>query len=137
MPLQTILHFKPAPSYLAQPYLAAIAKHHGVRSPVALRQQPYNPDLVDLPLPPNGNEPAELFDLRAAITQLQLDRGAVEEDSGDVIGDLASLELRLENMSFVDAFVTQRDWGRLEVSLPESRYELTPDVRGRPLRPER
>lgn len=84
--------------------------------PRKLRQQPNHPDLVDQPLPPNGNEPAENFDLRAAITQLQLDRGAAEEEAGHGVGDLASLALRLENLSFADAFVAQRDWGRLEVS---------------------
>lgn len=75
---------------------------------------------MDQPLPPNGNEPAEVFDLRAAITQLQLDRGVAKEDSGEDVGDLASLEQRFENMSFADAFVAQRDWGRLEVSCGSS-----------------
>lgn len=60
-----------------------------------------------------------MFDLRAAITQLQLDRGAAEDERGDDLGELASLALRFETMSFADAFVAQRDWGRLEVSWHE------------------
>lgn len=84
-------------------------------TPTKLRHQPAHPDLVDQPLPPNGNEPAENFDLRAAITQLQLDRGAAAQESLDDIGELSRLADRLEAMSFADAFVAQRDWGRLEV----------------------
>lgn len=119
LPLQTILHFHPASIPLARAYLSAIAKHHGVEDavPKHLRQQPYHCDLVDQPLPPSGNEPMETFDLRAAITQMQLDRGSVPEKGPEDIRELSSLALRLENMSFADAFVSQRDWGRLEVGL--------------------
>lgn len=120
LPLQTILHFMSPPSYLAIPYLSAIAKQHGVERDVSKlkRQQPLHPDLIDRPLPPNGNEPAEIFDLRASITQMQLDRSLSIDGASEGIAladSMSSLATRLEAISFADAFVSQRDWGRLEV----------------------
>lgn len=128
VPLHTTLHFFPPPSYLAQPYLAAIAAHHGVHADVAnLYEQCAQPplDLVEQPLPPNGNEPAARFDLRAAVTQMQLDRSKVasrcdviQPDDVPSVGglELADVVRRMEATSFADAFVAPRAWARMEVA---------------------
>jgi hypothetical protein len=119
------LHFRAAPSYLAQPYLASIAQKHGFSCNVSRLYQdcsrPCLPDLVDQPLPPNGNEPEERFDLRAALMQMQLDRqsscerrrhGGVRKET---LGDIGALTRQLDAESYADAFVAPRPWARLEV----------------------
>lgn len=127
LPLQVILHFHSAPSYLAQPYLASIASKHGFTCDVPQLfhycSQPCLPNLVEGPLPPNGNEPERRFDLRAAVTQMQLDRDSASgrrserhSDVSDRDHDLGDWVRRIDTESFADAYVTPRSWARLEVS---------------------
>ncbi|KAL1413540.1 hypothetical protein Q8F55_001314 [Vanrija albida] len=122
LPLQTTLHFRPPPAYLAQPYLAAVAAVHGVETDIARLYErasaPSRPELVEQPLPPNGNEPDAQFDLRAALTQLQLDRAALglaDSDEAEAVGELEGLRRRLDAASFADAYIAPRAWARIEV----------------------
>ncbi|WOO77045.1 Telomere length regulation protein elg1 [Vanrija pseudolonga] len=122
LPLQTTLHFRPPAADLAQAYLAAVASVHRVESDIGRLYErslkPSQPGLVDQPLPPNGNEPSAQFDLRAALTQLQLDRSAPAElsvDEAQLVGELDALLLRLDTTSFADAYVAPRAWARMEI----------------------
>ncbi|KLT39860.1 hypothetical protein CC85DRAFT_250491 [Cutaneotrichosporon oleaginosum] len=126
LPLQVILHFRAAPSYLVQPYLASIARRHGLACDVPRLFQdcsrPCLTDLLEQPLPPNGNEPEERFDLRAALMQMQLDRqfscarrrrhDGVDKRS---LGEIGTLTRQLDAESYADTFVAPRPWARLEV----------------------
>jgi hypothetical protein len=138
LPLQAILQFEPPASHLAIPYLEAIAEHEGLTHrdiPAVVEQCTTNRlELLDRPLPPNGHEPMPVFDLRRAIQQMQLDRGAAQSyssafgasrsrsrsrstgDRGDHPDSLESLTRRLDTQSFVDAFVAERPWALMEVS---------------------
>ncbi|BEJ11058.1 hypothetical protein CspHIS471_0104800 [Cutaneotrichosporon sp. HIS471] len=126
LPLQVILHFRAAPSCLAQPYLASIAQKHGFSCDVARLfkdcSRPCLPDLVQQPLPPNGNEPEERFDLRAALMQMQLDRQSACERRRHCgvrhhsLGDIGTLTRQLDAESYADAFVAPRPWARQEIS---------------------
>jgi len=95
------------------------------------------PDVLDQPVPPNGHEPLPYFDLRRAITQMQLDRGArqtppVEPKSPNT--DLKRMFRQLNSGSFADAFVSPRAWALMEVS----RWHCqTPTMLIRPCRPPR
>lgn len=121
LPLQTVLHFQPPASYLAQAYLAAIAERHSIMvdvDAVYAGSVCCGPDVVEGPLPPNGNEPAKHFDLRAAITQMQLDREARPGRRQEVqIHDMVDLFVQLEALSVADAFVAPTAWEMMEVSV--------------------
>ena len=111
------MYFQPAPSYLAIPYLEAIAAKQGVdpRNATGLYHRcvvAHGPEL-DQPLPPNGHEPIQRFDLRRAITQMQLDRRA--GDSSEPVKGVDEFS-HAETASFVDAFVAPRLSHRVEVS---------------------
>lgn len=135
LPLQTILHFQPPPSYVAQAYLGAIAQRHGVSVDITqlyadCTRAPY--DLVAQPLPPNGNEPLELFDLRAAINQMQAHRGHASDRQdhrrSHMCTDLVDLVRQIETLSFADARVAPRGWELMEVRMLQN--GLTADLRG-------
>ncbi|WVQ99289.1 hypothetical protein IAU59_006421 [Kwoniella sp. CBS 9459] len=171
IPLQAILDFHPPPSYLAMPYLQCIVdqetKHsapssQGHHEDAVDIQQIYNAsihrsvltdtdtdtddDLIDQPLPPNGNERVPYFDLRKAIAQLQLDRARGSEsliagesvstakiprDSYPAAGGRNTDELsdsvkRIDNQSYIDAFVELRPWAKVE-ALEIDRYAPTAD----------
>lgn len=119
LPLQAMLHFHPAPTHLAIPYLEEIARkeriHHwtptnsvGVDSKISL----------DCLLAPNGNEPLPTFDLRQAITQMQVDRShpQMPQTPSAFPRDLDRAYRMLDNVSFSDAYVSPRDWTIMEVS---------------------
>ncbi|WVQ67800.1 uncharacterized protein L199_006005 [Kwoniella botswanensis] len=145
LPLQAILQFRPPPSYIALPYLQAIAQHEAKESHRILPdvQKIYEGsihqerDIIDRPLPPNGNERIPYFDLRKAIGQLQLDRGAtspsngihqLNQDQGE--DHLAQLVKKLEMISYVDAQISQKGWMQLEVSEVDRHYPTTDDQLG-------
>lgn len=65
-----------------------------------------------------------MFDLRAAITQMQLDRArsplrVIDQFDGinesSPVDELAQLVRRLDVLSFTDAFVAPPMWARIEV----------------------
>ena len=124
LPLQATLHFQPPPSHLAIPYLETIALREGSRQPIDAvdlynRCSECSSDLIDTPLAPNGNEPVRRFDLRRAITQMQLERSAPPvRQNGE---DNCQLSFReacrgLDIISFSDAHVSPRAWARMDVS---------------------
>lgn len=143
LPLQTTLHFRPPAAELAQAYLAAVATVHGVESDIGRLYErslePLRPELVNQPLPPNGNEPNAQFDLRAALTQLQLDRSAPAElgaEEAELVGELDALLLRLDATSFADAYIAPRAWARLEVGVtPNCTADPNRSTRSTALRP--
>ena len=118
LPLQAILYFHPAPSYLAIPYLEAVATAQGLDSSCAVDL--YRCCVVsdeadlDIPLPPNGNEPLKRFDLRKAITQLQSDR--LQPPSQATIPNTVDELHRAEVLSFADSFIGPKPSHFLEVS---------------------
>ena len=125
LPLQATLHFQPAPSHLAIPYLETLPLPEGICQPIDAvdlyaRCSECTSELIDTPLAPNGNEPVRRFDLRQAITQMQLDRSAQSiRQNGE---DSSKLSFRdvcrsLDIMSFADAHVSPRGWARMDVSL--------------------
>lgn len=79
-------------------------------------------DHLDRPLPPNGSEPVPYFDLRQAITQLQLDRkpsvplAPETEAKSDIFDDLGALSKAFNYRSYADAWVDHRHWAKLDVS---------------------
>ncbi|WVO16311.1 hypothetical protein L204_103986 [Cryptococcus depauperatus] len=140
LPVQAILEFQSPPSYFALPYLQAIINHETMSTTVgdrsqstqlnvqaiyenAIHQKPNDDVLGDQGRPPNGAERIPYFDMRQAITQLQLgvdvdihinDSCLVTSRQG--IGDeLEILCKKLEASSFVDAYVDMRDWVRREL----------------------
>lgn len=132
LPLQAILQYRPAPAESAIPYLAAIASREGLDCSTAdirglfAASHSIPPDLLEQPLAPNGHEAALTFDLRRAITQLQLDRSD-RVRSGSVMLEMNSEKGRkeerlegvgraLEARSFADAWVAPRASSRIEVS---------------------
>ena len=123
LPLQTILHFRPPPSHLAIPYLETIALHENIRT-AKLGARLYRgatslpPPLIEQPLPPNGNEPLPSFDLRRALTQMQMDRGRFEAVSPlpDKPQDLTEAFTAIDNASWADTYVHPRPSALMEVS---------------------
>ncbi|WVW83770.1 hypothetical protein I302_105791 [Kwoniella bestiolae CBS 10118] len=146
LPLQAILQFRPPPSYIALSYLQTIAdqesRMHKRPIPDVLRIYEESihqrGDALDIPLPPNGNERIQYFDLRKAVGQLQLDRSApsVFHNTPNVTqieqteDDLAALFRRLEFTSYVDAHVGQKEWMQLEVTEVDRHYPTTDDQLG-------
>ncbi|OCF74779.1 hypothetical protein I204_05161 [Kwoniella mangroviensis CBS 8886] len=145
LPLQAILQFRPSPSYIALPYLQAIALHEAKHShrPLSNVQETFEQsihqerDILDIALPPNGNERIPYFDLRKAIGQLQLDRSRsspsngfnqLNQEKGE--DDLALLVKKLELISYVDAQISQKGWMQLEVSEVDRHYRTTDDQLG-------
>ena len=119
LPLQTTLHFEAPPSYLAMPYLEAIALCEGVDSFIDYEHDQRNkPVLLDQPLSPNGHEPLPYLDIRQAIMQLQLDRSgrtipSSENNKAHLDPEAALVDL--DTTSFADAFVAPRTWADIEV----------------------
>lgn len=124
LPLQVILQYQPPPRDLAITYLHAIGKHELLPTfdPVRLYESCISSafDLLvqPTPLPPNGHEPVPMFDLRKAITQMQLDRGNPTRPSStspERVECLNDVCAGLEQRSFADAWVSPRSWARHEV----------------------
>ncbi|KAL7419140.1 hypothetical protein Q5752_005976 [Cryptotrichosporon argae] len=135
LPLQTILHFLPPQRHVTEAYLAAIAAHEGIPT-TGQYDAGVSPrvDLLDQPLPPNGNEPMPHFDLRRAIMQMQLDRKsgpqAADVDDGVISGqDLAQLARCLDLRSYADAWVAPRSWAVMDVAEVD-RFAPGPDDEG-------
>lgn len=126
LPLQTVLRFEPAQEDIASAYLQSLARREGVPPPsvpAVIRAATRRiDDHMDRPLPPNGSEPIPYLDLRQAITQLQLERrtpGRSSDETGGTGGgdDLAALCKAVNYRSITDAWVDQRHWAKLDVSL--------------------
>lgn len=121
-----MLEFQPPARPLALSLLSAIAAHESLSLAPSDIEGLYDSavsgplDLLDQPTPlvPNGHEPVPMFDLRRAITQMQLDRA---RSSSVNVSEGGALELKdqyegLEGRSFVDAWVGPRSWATKEVS---------------------
>lgn len=128
LPLQVILRFQPAPSYLAIPYLESIARSQGIKqqeygSRLYKKSITYRPPITDQPLPPNGNEPLPYFDLRHAIMQMQLDRATTCDIAQVSQPDMSLEEMHraIETASWVDSNVSPRSWALLDVSPSRTR----------------
>lgn len=114
LPLQAILHFQAPPSYIAIPYLERVARKQNIIDPcyaadMYRRTTFLQPDLPDYALPPNGNEPLPHFDLRRALTQMQLEKShAVQSvDERSVIpAGFEDMVRRLEDISWIDARIS-------------------------------
>ncbi|WWC89456.1 uncharacterized protein L201_004380 [Kwoniella dendrophila CBS 6074] len=145
LPLQAILQFRPPPSQIALPYLQAIATQEAKNANRSIPdiQSVYEEaihqkqDILDQPLPPNGNERIPYFDLRKAIDQLQLERGPPSSITGassgqaDLIGDeLAILAKQLEITSYTDAWVNPKYWMTAETTEVDRHYPTTDDQLG-------
>ncbi|OCF36738.1 hypothetical protein I316_01334 [Kwoniella heveanensis BCC8398] len=148
LPLQAILEFCPPPSFLAIPYLQSISdqetqassrsssQEEGYQVDVqriydaSIHRSGFDDELVDQPLPPNGNERIPYFDLRKAISQLQLDRciyTEIDRPEADQDGrSISELIKPMENLSYADAYVDLRPWAKLE-STEIDRYAPTED----------
>ncbi|KAI9639449.1 uncharacterized protein MKK02DRAFT_29508 [Dioszegia hungarica] len=136
LPLQAILQFEAPPPSLAISYLGAIAQHETLThlDPSALHTSSFSstPNLLaqPTPLPPNGHEPIPTFDLRRAITQMQLDRNVAPYSSSRPMDspskDLICLAKSLEQRSFADAWISPRPWATIEMNELD-RYGDTPD----------
>lgn len=119
LPLQTMLHFHPAPTHLAIPYLEEIARKERIHSWTPTNSVGVDSKItLDCLLAPNGNEPLPTFDLRQAITQMQVDRNhpPVIRTPWAFPQDLDRAYQMLDNVSFSDACVSPRDWAIMEVS---------------------
>ncbi|WWD02848.1 hypothetical protein V865_000890 [Kwoniella europaea PYCC6329] len=145
LPLQANLQFRPPPSYIALPYLQAIALHETKHShrPLSNVQETFEQsihqerDILDIALPPNGNERIPYFDLRKAIGQLQLYRGTSSPSNGihrpnqdEGEDHLVLLVKKLEIISYVDAQISQKGWMQLEASEVDRHYPTTDDQLG-------
>lgn len=89
--------------------------------PISLYNSSFSspPDLLAQPSPlcPNGHEPIPTFDLRKAITQLQLDRGksSCSPLRAEEVIELPALVAGIEQRSFTDAWIAPRPWAVVEV----------------------
>jgi hypothetical protein len=125
LPLQAILQFNPPSREIAIPHLASLSDKLGLERDKAYIADLYDrsvfrcPSILQTPGPPNGNEWLPSFDLRRAITQLQLERGVPIRDthmSSNGLSDLNSAVKRAEVLSYTDAHLDQRSWATMEVS---------------------
>lgn len=125
LPLQAILQFKPPSRELAIPHLTSLCDKLRLERDEHYVAELYDrnviqcPPVLSAPGPPNGNEWLPAFDLRRAITQLQLERGVPIADihgSNDDLTDLTSATKRAELISYTDAHLSQRSWATMEVS---------------------
>jgi hypothetical protein len=149
LPLQAILQFKPPPRDLAIAHLASLCAQLGLDHDEHYLAGLYDrsmvnpPESLQTPGPPNGNEWLPSFDLRRAITQLQLERGVPIDDAPSPernIDDLAMALKRADVVSYTDAHLAERSWATMEVSRHDihvlradfqlseiDRYQPTPD----------
>jgi len=142
LPLQAILQFKPPSRESAIPHLTSLCDKLGLERDEAYVAELYDrnviqrPPVFSAPGPPNGNEWLPAFDLRRAITQLQLERGVPipnTHGSDDDLKDLASATKRAEVISYTDAHLGQRPWATMEVSPLDADVADQLDVRSRPI----
>jgi hypothetical protein len=140
LPLQAILQFSPPSREIAIPHLTSLCDKLGLERDEAYIADLYDrnvvrcPPMLETPGPPNGNEWLPSFDLRRAITQLQLERGVPVRDvhiSKNDVPDLDSAVKRAEVLSYTDAHLDQRSWAIMEVSLSEKPVANQSDVRSR------
>ncbi|WVQ82217.1 hypothetical protein IAT38_004345 [Cryptococcus sp. DSM 104549] len=133
LPLQAILHFHPPPCHTALPYLQSIATCEEARtrtltSPLDIaavhtqstHQLEEHGVLGDQPVAPNGNERLPYFDLRRAITQLQLGQSSPNQTGRSIrepgeSDEVKALCERIEMASFADAHVDTRLWVAMEI----------------------
>ena len=137
LPLQTILHFQPPSADLAISYLDHLARYSGIGqagyAADLYRLSTVTPrDVIDRPLPPNGNEPLELFDLRRAIVQMQLERDgnrevqvSTESPADTEPVDFGPVARTVELRSLADA-LSPPAWAVMEIDEID-RYNTTPD----------
>jgi len=142
LPLQAILQFNPPSRELAIPRLTSLCDKLGLERDEAYVADLYDrnviqcPPMLSAPGPPNGNGWLPAFDLRRAITQLQLERGVPipnTHGSDDDLKGLASATKRAEVISYTDSHLSQRTWATMEVSPLNSDVADQSDVRNRPL----
>ncbi|WWD17422.1 hypothetical protein CI109_101863 [Kwoniella shandongensis] len=129
LPLQAILQYRPPPLHIAIPYLQAIAAQEAKSLPdldAIVRESTHRgqDELMDQPLPPNGNERLPYFDLRRAISQLQLERGPSHpwdlpkqppQEGRSDLDNLKGLLRRFDAVSYADAHVDLRPWAKMEI----------------------
>lgn len=135
LPLQTVLHFQPAPADLAISYLDSLARHSGVLQPGYAAHLHHRctitpQNVLDRPLPPNGNEPLGAFDLRRAIVQMQLERAGESEfetqsPTETAPPDFVPASRAVELRSLADA-LTPPTWAEMDVT-DIDRYNTTAD----------
>jgi hypothetical protein len=127
LPLQAILQFKPPPRNLAIAHLASLCAQLGLDHDEHYLDGLYDrsiinpPQRLQTPGPPNGNEWLPAFDLRRAITQLQLERGIPIDTVSSPdrnTDDLAMALKRADAVSYTDAHLAERSWAMMEVSWP-------------------
>lgn len=143
LPLQAILQFNPPSRALAIPHLTSLCDKLGLQRDEAYVADLYDrnviqcPPMLSAPGPPNGNEWLPAFDLRRAITQLQLERGVpisnLHEVNDDHHQDLESAVKRAEVISYTDSHLSQRTWATMEVSPLNADVADQSDVRSRPI----
>jgi hypothetical protein len=128
LPLQAILQFKPPPRHLAIAHLASLCAQLGLDPDENYLDGLYDrsivkpPQSLQTPGPPNGNEWLPTFDLRRAITQLQLERGIPIDTVSSPdrnTDDLAMALKRADAVSYTDAHLAERSWAMMEVSRPD------------------
>ena len=119
--MQAILHFHTPPSNLAIPFLGAVARQEGIVN-FAVATELFHASVsrvtpsLDQPLPPNGNEPLPAFDLRKALSQMQLDRSSGHAANPPSPPQEDSVFGSMEAASWADALVAPRSRSIMDVS---------------------